>query len=68
LNGITGYRLDNGMTIISRRTVRPGGGGERMGEAGEHLRDGGEYGLAHVHEHMVSRVPGKRAVGEMARL
>lgn len=69
LNGITRYRLDNGMTIIlEENRSAPVVAVNVWVKTGSACETEGEYGLAHVHEHMVFKGTEKRAVGEIARV
>jgi zinc protease len=69
LNGITRYRLDNGMTIIlEENRSAPVVAVNVWVKTGSACETEGEYGLAHVHEHMVFKGTDKRAVGEIARV
>ena len=69
LNGITRYELDNGMTIIlEENRSAPVVAVNVWVKTGSACEGEGEYGLAHVHEHMVFKGTEKRAVGEIARV
>ncbi|MEW6144332.1 MAG: pitrilysin family protein [Thermodesulfobacteriota bacterium] len=69
LNGITRYELDNGMTIILEENhSAPVVAVNVWVKTGSACETEGEYGLAHVHEHMVFKGTDKRAVGEIARV
>ncbi|HSC35842.1 MAG TPA: insulinase family protein, partial [Thermodesulfobacteriota bacterium] len=69
LNGITRYKLDNGMTIIlEENRSAPVVAVNVWVKTGSACETEGEYGLAHVHEHMVFKGTDKRAVGEIARV
>ncbi len=69
LNGITRYELDNGMTIILEENhSAPVVAVNVWVKTGSACEQEGEYGLAHVHEHMVFKGTEKRAVGEIARV
>ena len=69
LNGITRYKLDNGMTVILEENhSAPVVAVNVWVKTGSACEEEGEYGLAHVHEHMVFKGTEKRAVGEIARV
>jgi zinc protease len=69
LNGVTKYELDNGMTIILEENhSAPVVAVNVWVKTGSACEADGEYGLAHVHEHMVFKGTDKRAVGEIARV
>ena len=69
VNGITKYELDNGMTIILEENhSAPVVAVNVWVKTGSACETEGEYGLAHVHEHMVFKGTDKRAVGEIARV
>ncbi len=67
--GVTKYELDNGLTVILEEnhasTVVSVNVWVKTGSACEAE---GEYGLAHVHEHMLFKGTEKRDVGEIARV
>ncbi len=60
-------KLDNGLTILAHRNAAAPAVAlqvwVKVGSADEH---DGEYGLAHVHEHMLFKGTKRRAVGEIA--
>lgn len=66
--GILKYQLDNGLSVIleenSSSSVVAINVWVKTGSACE---QNGEYGLAHVHEHMLFKGTEKRAVGEIAK-
>ncbi|HVY55599.1 MAG TPA: insulinase family protein, partial [Thermodesulfobacteriota bacterium] len=69
VNGITKYELANGMTIILEENhSAPVVAVNVWVKTGSACEEEGEYGLAHVHEHMVFKGTQKRAVGEIARV
>ncbi|MFI5324200.1 MAG: M16 family metallopeptidase, partial [Thermodesulfobacteriota bacterium] len=64
---ITKYKIDNGMTIIlEENSSAPVVAVNVWVKTGSACEEEGEYGLAHVHEHMVFKGTKKRAVGEIA--
>lgn len=69
VGGVTKYELDNGLTVILEEnhasTVVSVNVWVKTGSACEAE---GEYGLAHVHEHMLFKGTEKRDVGEIARV
>ncbi|MEQ9619756.1 MAG: pitrilysin family protein [Deltaproteobacteria bacterium] len=68
-NGITKYQLENGMTVILEENhSSPVVAVNVWVETGSACENEGEYGLAHVHEHMVFKGTDKRDVGEIARV
>lgn len=69
VNGITKYELDNGMTVILEENhSAPVVAVNVWVKTGSACETEGEYGLAHVHEHMVFKGTDNRAVGEIARV
>ncbi len=68
-NGITKYALDNGMTVIlDENHSSPVVAVNVWVKTGSACEEEGEYGLAHVHEHMVFKGTDKRDVGEIAKV
>jgi zinc protease len=68
-DGITKYKLDNGMTVIlEENRSAPVVAVNVWVKTGSACEEKGEYGLAHVHEHMLFKGTKKRAVGEIARV
>lgn len=69
LKGTTRYKLDNGMTVIlEENSSSPVVAVNVWVGTGSACEEEGEYGLAHVHEHMLFKGTEKRKVGEIARL
>ncbi len=69
VNGITKYQLDNGMTVILEENhSSPVVAVNVWVKTGSACEEEGEYGLAHVHEHMVFKGTDKRDVGEIAKI
>lgn len=69
VNGITKYKLDNGMTVIlEENRTSPVVAVNVWVKTGSACEEEGEYGLAHVHEHMVFKGTDKRDVGEIAKV
>ncbi len=63
------YKLDNGMTVIlEENSSSPVVAVNVWVGTGSACEEQGEYGLAHVHEHMLFKGTEKRDVGEIARL
>jgi len=69
LGGATKYSLENGMTVLlERNTSSPVVAVNVWVKTGSACEVEGEYGLAHVHEHMLFKGTDKRQVGEVARM
>lgn len=69
VNGVTKYELDNGLTVIlEENSSSPVVAVNVWVKTGSACETDGEYGLAHVHEHMLFKGTEKRAVGEIARV
>ena len=67
VSGVTKYSLDNGMTVLlERNDSSPVVAVNVWVKTGSACEVEGEYGLAHVHEHMLFKGTGKRQVGEIA--
>ena len=67
VDGVTKYSLDNGMTVLlERNDSSPVVAVNVWVKTGSACEEEGEYGLAHVHEHMLFKGTGKRQVGEIA--
>lgn len=67
--GITKYQLDNGLTVIlEENNASPVVSVNVWVKTGSACEVEGEYGLAHVHEHMLFKGTEKRKVGEIARV
>lgn len=67
--GITKYQLDNGLTVILEENhSSPVVAVNVWVKTGSACEVEGEYGLAHVHEHMLFKGTEKRNVGEIARV
>lgn len=67
VGGATKYSLDNGMTVLlERNDSSPVVAVNVWVKTGSACEEEGEYGLAHVHEHMLFKGTGKRRVGEIA--
>ena len=67
--GITKYQLDNGLTVILEENhSSPVVAVNVWVKTGSACEVEGEYGLAHVHEHMLFKGTEKRKVGEIARV
>ncbi|MEM7007905.1 MAG: pitrilysin family protein [Thermodesulfobacteriota bacterium] len=63
------YQLDNGMTVIlEENNSAPVVAVNVWVKTGSACEVDGEYGLAHVHEHMLFKGTEKRQVGEISRL
>lgn len=68
-DGITKYQLDNGLTVILEENhSSPVVAVNVWVKTGSACEVEGEYGLAHVHEHMLFKGTEKRKVGEIARV
>jgi len=69
VNGVTKYELENGLTVIlDENHSSPVVAVNVWVKTGSACENEGEYGLAHVHEHMLFKGTEKRAVGEIARV
>jgi len=69
VEGITKYKLDNGLTVILEENhSSPVVAVNVWVKTGSACEIEGEYGLAHVHEHMLFKGTEKRNVGEIARV
>ena len=67
VGGVTKYSLENGMTVLlERNDSSPVVAVNVWVKTGSACEVEGEYGLAHVHEHMLFKGTGKRRVGEIA--
>ena len=67
--GITKYKLDNGLTVILEENhASPVVAVNVWVKTGSACEVEGEYGLAHVHEHMLFKGTEKRQVGEIAKV
>ena len=67
VGGVTKYSLDNGMTVLlERNDSSPVVAVNVWVKTGSACEAEGEYGLAHVHEHMLFKGTEKRRVGEIA--
>jgi zinc protease len=67
--GIIKYQLDNGLTVILEENhSSPVVAVNVWVKTGSACEIQGEYGLAHVHEHMLFKGTEKRKVGEIARV
>jgi len=67
--GVTKYELENGLTVILEENhASPVVSVNVWVETGSACEMEGEYGLAHVHEHMLFKGTEKRDVGEIARV
>ncbi len=68
-NCIEKYRLDNGLTVILEENhSSPVVAVNVWVKTGSACENEGEYGLAHVHEHMLFKGTTKRDVGEIAKV
>ncbi len=68
-SGVTKYSLDNGLTVILQENhSSPVVAVNVWVKVGSACEEEGEYGLAHVHEHMLFKGTEKRSVGEIARV
>ncbi|MGQ0793408.1 MAG: M16 family metallopeptidase [Deltaproteobacteria bacterium] len=68
-SGVTKYQLDNGLTVILEENhSSPVVAVNVWVKVGSACEEEGEYGLAHVHEHMLFKGTQKRGVGEIARV
>ena len=66
--GINKFILDNGLTVIlDQNNSSPVTAINVWVKTGSACEQEGEYGLAHVHEHMLFKGTKKRAVGEIAK-
>jgi len=66
---VTKYQLDNGLTVILEENhSSPVVAVNVWVKTGSACEIEGEYGLAHVHEHMLFKGTEKRKVGEIARV
>lgn len=67
--GITKFQLENGLTVLLEENhAAPVVAVNVWVKVGSACEEEGEYGLAHVHEHMVFKGTEKRGVGEIARI
>lgn len=67
VDGVTKYTLENGMTVLlERNDSSPVVAVNVWVKTGSACEEEGEYGLAHVHEHMLFKGTEKRRVGEIA--
>ena len=67
--GATKYVLENGMTVLLERNASsPVAAVNVWVRTGSACEEEGEYGLAHVHEHMLFKGTERRGVGEIAGL
>ena len=67
VGGVTKYSLENGMTVLlERNDSSPVVAVNVWVKTGSACEVEGEYGLAHVHEHMLFKGTEKRRVGEIA--
>ncbi|GBD39325.1 putative zinc protease [bacterium HR37] len=67
--GVTKLRLENGLTVLLEENhSAPVVSVNVWVKVGSVCEQEGEYGLAHVHEHMVFKGTEKRSVGEIARV
>jgi zinc protease len=67
--GVTKVQLENGLTVLLEENhSAPVVAVNVWVKVGSACEEEGEYGLAHVHEHMVFKGTGKRGVGEIARI
>jgi len=67
--GIIKFRLENGLTVILEENhFSPVVAVNVWVKTGSACEEEGEYGLAHVHEHMVFKGTDRRDVGEIARV
>jgi len=68
VDGITKYQLNNGLTVILEENhSSPVVSVNVWVKTGSACEVDGEYGLAHVHAHMLFKGTEKRTVGEIAR-
>lgn len=68
-SGVTRVTLKNGMTVLLEENhSSPVVAVNVWVKVGSACEEEGEYGLAHVHEHMVFKGTEKRGVGEIARM
>jgi len=69
VNGVMKFELENGLTVILEENhSSPVVAVNVWVKTGSACENEGEYGLAHVHEHMLFKGTEKRAVGEIARV
>jgi zinc protease len=67
--GVTKLKLDNGLTVLLEENhSAPVVAVNVWVKVGSTCEEDGEYGIAHVHEHMVFKGTEKRGVGEIARI
>src|SRR3990170_1739739 len=67
--GVVKYQLENGLTVILEENHSASVVAVNVWvKVGSACEQDGEYGLAHVHEHMVFKGTEKRGVGEIARV
>jgi zinc protease len=67
--GVTRLQLDNGLTVLLEENhSAPVVAVNVWVKVGSVCEEEGEYGLAHVHEHMVFKGTERRGVGEIARI
>ncbi len=67
--GVTKFKLDNGLTVLLEENhSAPVVAVNVWVKVGSACEEDGEYGIAHVHEHMVFKGTEKRGVGEIARI
>jgi zinc protease len=67
--GVTKLQLENGLTVLLEENhSAPVVAVNVWVKVGSTCEEDGEYGLAHVHEHMVFKGTEKRGVGEIARV
>ncbi|MGH7890266.1 MAG: M16 family metallopeptidase, partial [Thermodesulfobacteriota bacterium] len=67
--GVAKFQLDNGLTVLLEENhSAPVVAVNVWVKVGSACEEEGEYGLAHVHEHMVFKGTEKRGVGEIARI
>ncbi|MGI9553827.1 MAG: M16 family metallopeptidase, partial [Thermodesulfobacteriota bacterium] len=68
ISGVSRFVLDNGLTVIlEENSSSPVTAVNVWVKTGSACEIEGEYGLAHVHEHMLFKGTKKRAVGEIAK-
>lgn len=67
--GVTKFQLENGLTVLlEENRSAPVVAVNVWVKVGSACEEEGEYGIAHVHEHMVFKGTEKRGVGEIARV
>ncbi len=67
--GVAKFQLDNGLTVLLEENhSAPVVAVNVWVKVGSACEEEGEYGLAHVHEHMVFKGTENRGVGEIARI